>query len=796
VSANEGMTAERWAEVRRLLDGALARAGDARAAWLAEACAGDDALADEVAALARAHDAADASGALDGGLWDGAGDDGSRTGETVGAWRLGERLGAGGMGEVYAAERADGQFEQEAAVKLFHAGRAGGGARRRFLAERQLLARLHHPGIARLLDGGLSEDGTPFLVMERVRGTPITEHAEAHALDVDARLALFLQAADAVAYAHRHLVVHRDLKPAHIVVEPRAAEAGPGPPRVVLLDFGIARLLDADEGLTVDRAPMTPAWAAPEQLAGDDVTTATDVYGLGLVLYALLAGRPPERTRDDAFVPPSRVAPRERRRRGDLDTIVAHALAPEPSRRYESAAALADDLRRYLAHEPVRARPDAAGYRARRFVRRHRVAVAAGALVALAVVGGAGASLWQAREARRAAERAEATLAFLQHTLYTAEPVDGAPEATVRQALDSAAAQVDRTLAGDPLVAAGVHAAIGYTYLNLGHVERAETHHRRAAALYGAAGPRFGLERGVELSNLAQAVDAQGRADEAVALFEEALALQTRHGSDADRAAVLNSFAAALDAAGDRDRAERYYREAIAIWTREDAPELPLALNNLAILYESTRRPREAVPLVESAAHALRRAGDGPRLGPILTTLGTLYDYTGQSARAADTLDAALGVLRATLGPEHPKTTLALASRALVDLRAGRPADGLPTARAAAEIAARTMPDGSPLRLHAEAILAQALCDAGDADAGLPLARAVLAARTDLYGADHFLTATSESIAGGCLAALGRRAEAAPMLDRAWRTLRAARGDADARTADARRRRDAAQARP
>jgi non-specific serine/threonine protein kinase/serine/threonine-protein kinase len=341
---------------------------------------------------------------------------------TLGPFRLVRELGRGGMGRVYLAEQATETFRRPVALKLL-----GWSApfRERFRAEQRILAALEHPGIARLYDAGTTADGRPYLAMEYVEGSPLTEHCAARRLDLAARLALFRRVCNAVEHAHRHLVVHRDLKPANILV------TAAGEPK--LLDFGIAKLLQPEgegAGETVAGLRlMTPEYASPEQLAGGPISTASDVYSLGVVLYELLTGERPHRVptgsieeadrivREQEARRPSTVPrtgerahaiPFDRRKlRGELDTIVLQALAKEPSRRYPSAAALAEDLRRWEAGLPISARADTVAYRARKFARRHVAGVAAASIALLSLVGGLAVALWQAREARIERARAE-----------------------------------------------------------------------------------------------------------------------------------------------------------------------------------------------------------------------------------------------------------------------------------------------------------------------------------------------------------------------------------------------------
>ncbi|MEM1115266.1 MAG: serine/threonine-protein kinase [Bacteroidota bacterium] len=500
---------------------ALGRPPAERERWLASACPDPD-LRREVQAMLDHHDEADA-GFLDTPVLTRRSD--ARQGQIIGPWRLGALLGEGGMGAVYHAERDDATFEQQAALKLVRPG-VGPGFLARFVRERAVLAGLDHPGIARLLDGGVTPDGAPYLAMERVDGEPITAYAEHHCLGVEDRLRLVLQVCEAVAHAHRNLVVHRDLKPAHILVTGGIRdERGMGrdegssvspplnpsishrSPHVKLLDFGIATLLDADGELLTQTgaSPMTPAYAAPEQLLRQPVTTATDVYALGVVLYELLAGRRPYRLGDLTAAQvehvvceadPPRPSEANAELRGDLDAIVLKAMAKEPARRYASAAALADDLRRYLDGLPVEARAPTVRYRTGRFVRRHRGGVLAAA-AALLVFGlytvRLGVERNRAQEAalvaEREAERSDAVSSFLEQILrapnarwYNRAEAKG-PETPVRAVLDEAALRLDREFADQPDLRADLHHVLGDTYLALGLGSEAALHHGRVLAL-------------------------------------------------------------------------------------------------------------------------------------------------------------------------------------------------------------------------------------------------------------------------------------------------------------------------
>ncbi len=436
------MNSERWQQVRQVLDQAIAVSDAARPAFLERICSGDSELQAEVESLLRSHQEAgteflqqpaahlNAAAAVAAKV---------RVGRRVGVYQILEQIGEGGMGEVYRAVRADGQYDKEVAIKLVRAGLDRSSVLERFRHERQVLASLDHPNIARLFDGGTTDDGIPYLVMELIEGTPIDEYCDARKLNVTQRLRLFQQVCSAVQYAHQRLVIHRDIKPGNILV------TKDGVPK--LLDFGIAKILDpaATSNATLIN-PMTPEYASPEQIRGEPITTTTDVYSLGVVLYQLLTGRSPypkdtraphefaraicehEPERPSSVVSrpmsgesepavrsaESLCAVREgtsaklrRRLSGDLDTIIRRSMHKEPSRRYASVEQFSEDIRRHLEGLPVKARSDSWSYRAGKFAKRHKLAVASTALIALAIAGGVGATIREARIAAANQKRAE-----------------------------------------------------------------------------------------------------------------------------------------------------------------------------------------------------------------------------------------------------------------------------------------------------------------------------------------------------------------------------------------------------
>lgn len=556
------MTPEQWNLARTLFEAALERPPANRAAFLDAAGIADpriDAhIRDEVRAMLAADEStADHKTELAGAAPDllaqldaktSADERGAFVGVRVGPWKLVRELGYGGMGAVYLGERVDGDFEQRAAIKLVRTGWDVGELQRRFRSERRILASLDHPNIARLIDGGETIDGKPYIAMEFVDGKPLCAYCDARRLPLGERLRLFVSICAAVAHAHRSLIVHRDLKPSNILVNTDG--------EVKLLDFGIARLLEPGTHATSSALRMfTPEYAAPEQVRGDAVTTSVDVYALGLMLYELLTGRRPygqtastpaayERAiLTDEPARPSLLAQADdaqsqslaRARvlepnqlcaslRGDLDAIVLKALRKEPEQRYASVEALADDVRRYLQREPVSARRGNWRYRGGRFVQRHWLAAALGTLALAGILSGFALALWQADKARHQevlaqneASKARAVAQFMTNVFKAADPGsnDGSnPRAT--ELLEHAAARLDTQTDLDAATRAGMLMAMGSAYLSMDDHPRGLTLMRKArqSALQGDDA-HLRIETQLEL---ARALDTDGQS--AVALGE------------------------------------------------------------------------------------------------------------------------------------------------------------------------------------------------------------------------------------------------------------------------------------
>jgi non-specific serine/threonine protein kinase/serine/threonine-protein kinase len=591
-----------------------------RDAFLRERCADDDALRREVEDLLAAHETAGGFietpiAMLDERLFED--EDADRLiGRTIGHWEILRRIGSGGMGAVYLARRADRQYEQQVAIKLIKRGMDTESMLRRFRNERQILAGFDHPNIARLLDGDTTEDGLPYFVMEYVEGVPIDEYCDREALGVTERLRLFRQVCSAVSSAHRHAVIHRDLKPSNILV------GADGAPK--LLDFGIARLLQAGDGAEsaatmLEQRVMTPDYASPEHLRGEPVTTASDVYSLGVVLYRLLTGQLPYRLKSQSAEDMARAvgqtepqrpsavgeATSRRRLRGDLDNIVLMALRKEPERRYSSVEQLSEDIRRHLEARPVLARRDTLSYRAGKFVRRNTAASVAAALVVLILVGGIVMTTWQAKLAREhetvaIAEKARAERRFnevrqlARSVLFdyhdAIENLSGATairERLVRDGLaylDSLAGEAG----GDPELQRELAAAYdrvgdvrgkAYSAASLGDLAGATESYIKALRIREslvAAYPDDSQSRrelassyrriGTQLLETSEAERGMDYLRKGLAVHEQ-LAADQKENSEIrqDLAAAYNSFGLALEDRGDAAGAAENHRKALAL---------------------------------------------------------------------------------------------------------------------------------------------------------------------------------------------------------------------------------------
>lgn len=824
------MSGEGIRRVEEILDAALLLPEAERPAYLEEACGGDEALRSEVESLLAVHGRASA-------WFDRMADDlvagtleeidaSLETDRRIGPWRTLERLARGGMGSVLLAERADGAFEQRVALKLIRRGLESDESVERFLVEREILARLEHPNIARLVDGGVTDEGLPWFAMELVDGEPIHRWCAARATSVEERLRLFLEVADAVAYLHRNLVVHRDLKPGNVLV----TDDG----HVKVVDFGIAKVLDADaEALTrTGSRPRTPRYAAPEQVEGGPVTTATDVYALGVLLYELLAETPvfdaEGHTLERAILetdpaPPSAAAPAGRRRRlkGDLDTIVLTAIRKDPDRRYASAQAMADDVRRHLDGRPVAARPDRFLYRAGKFVRRHTAGVASAAAILAILVGfGIFASIQSSRIAHER-DRAREVSELLVDVFSAPDPtVSPGADLTARDLVDRGVDRVRERLADRPLVRAELLSVLGTTYRNLGLFDEAiglfeealETrsanlgpdHPDVAASLYDLGEARietagyedarerlraalriqesaFGpdaLETATTLNDLARVHHFLGESDEALRLHERALAIREAHGDSIAASQSLHNLGGLLrdldrheEAIPMLERAVRIRREAFG----DLHPRTLTSTNTLAVLLEREGRFSEAETLYRRVVEDRRRLyPDGhPSLSTSLGNLANLLlRVEGNEARAEALHREALEIDRRMLGEEHPMVGQRYHTLARAVHARGRLDEAETLFRRAWEILAAALPEGHVNLAYPMTELGEVLLDQGRAAEAVPVLREALALRVAGFPEGHVRIAEVESALGAALTAVGRTEEAEALLASALRSLR------------------------
>jgi serine/threonine-protein kinase len=664
--------------VEEILHEALAHPPTDRAAFLDTSCKDDRRLRREVESLlACAGEAERLFGVLSPAVIAGIEPDAAdpNLGTAVGGYRLVDRIGAGGMANVYRGDREDGEFDQTVAIKLIRRGLDTDEILDRFRRERQVLAGLAHPNIARLLTGGTTDDGRPYFAMEHVSGERIDDYCDARGLSIDERVELFRVVCDAVQFAHRALVVHRDLKPGNILVEDRD-----GTPIPKLLDFGIAKVLD-DSGTdrTVSRTDagrrrLTPAYASPEQVRGGPVTTAMDVYSLGVVLYLLLTGRSPYRTdpgSDDLEqaicneppVRPSAIADIP----GDLERIVLKALHKDPTRRYATAEALSEDLGRYLRGWPIRARPDSAGYRLRMFVARHRAGLGVAAVIAVMLVAATVLSsvlYVQARAARALADNQTRTAmvinSYLTDLLTSVDPevARGRDVTVLREALDRTSERIGDELENAPEVAAGLHRTIGETYFAIGEYEKAAAHLREAARL--SEMPEVDpLERIEALLVLTRCLSEWNVYEEGRQAVTTALQVIDVHRpwDTALRGRALAHFGDLLVGHGQYEEAETRLRAAIGLLRQPgaDPPDLAYALEKLGLMLVDKRRVDEARPLL-GEAHDILKAAYGERhkrLATIETELGWCARRSGDVEAALGHYRRALAIRRELLDPGH-----------------------------------------------------------------------------------------------------------------------------------------------
>jgi serine/threonine-protein kinase len=638
----KAMTPERWEHLQRLFYEASVMETPERQAFLDSECAGDPGLRLQVESLILSSDETAPMGIIDSLRLLAASAIAITAGERIGNYEVIRELGRGGMGSVFLAVRADDQYRKQVAIKLMNMAIAGPEMQARFRAERQILADLDHRNIARMLDGGATPSGLPYVVMEYIDGSPIDVWCRDKGLGEDERLRLFRQLCDAVIYAHRNLIIHRDLKPANVLV------GRDGAPK--LLDFGIAKLVNEEAGITrVHERLLTPEYASPEQVRGEAISTASDVYSLGVVLCELLTGhRLPAELKN-----------------ADLDNIVAMATRPEPQRRYASVDQFSEDIRRYLAGLPVMAREDTWGYRSGKFVRRHKWSVAAGvAFVLLVMAFGAGMALL-AKRANEERRNAEQVTQFLIDSFKLADRSGTQGRTlTAQEVLDRGSERVFRQLADQPVVRARMMNTMGEVYESLGLYDRAEL------LLSNALRTRRTVE---SLAALGRLADTKGDFGKAEAWYRQALAAEQ---GKAERAAIQAKLASALTGGAKNAEAERLLSESLA--TREsmfgkESAEAADSLFRIARLKAAEQKFAEAEPNFRKAL-AIRRSVLGPENPETVNAVGELAALlsTRGNLNEAETLQReSLALHRKLYGESHIFVAEDLAALAVLRENAG-----------------------------------------------------------------------------------------------------------------------------
>jgi len=752
------ITPDRWRRIRTIFEAAIERPTEDRGAFLDDACSGDPELLRQVGSLIVASEGA--GEAMADAIADAAVDaaETTRVGvpERVGRYRILDTLGEGGMGLVLLAERDDDSYHQEVAVKVIRQTLTSKDVVRRFENERQILADLDHTAIARLLDGGATGEGEPFLVMEYVVGRPIDVYSREEDLDTDGRLRLFVEVCDAVSHAHHRLVVHRDLKPSNILV------TADGSPK--LLDFGIAKLLDperAGAGLTrTGMAALTPEYASPEQVLGEPITTASDVYSLGVLLYELLVGRSPY---GDSIQTPAAILkaiceerperPSDARRQAasetaetdvpqsklgsDLDWILLMALRKEPERRYASVEELAQDLRAVLDGRPVMAHPDTWHYRSAKWFRRHWKLALAGVLVVAALGAGVVARTMEAQRAEKAAVEATQLAEFLRSLFEAADPYQSETmtgETTARDLVDRGAERVTTELADQPELQARMAEILGEIYLNLGAPEKA------IDLLETAGEQRSKLPEDPEALHLNLLY--RGRLAKDLGEIEPALELFRRSAEEAAKAHGPRSSLVAkarvesgitLVEARRYEEATRILTGVLAIQDELDEPDRAVTVLAHATLGRAARHRAD----VDEAERQMRLAlkvlhelyGDAhPDIAAVLGQLGSIANMRGDHETAAELKSQGIEMNRGLLG-DHPTVVLSLNNLGKSLLEGGKNREAAEAYREAIDLYDRLALSDPDLRAQSLSQLGQALAAQGDDTAAEAAMReAVLAA--------------------------------------------------------------------
>ena len=814
----------RWQQIKGIFYPALDLPVPERGSFVGEKCAGDETLKEEIERLLIAHEAAEdfiESPTVAVKNLVSAETISSPVGRTIGAYRIEKEIGRGGMGAVYLAARADAQFEKQVAVKLIKRGLDTDEIIRRFRHERQILAHLDHPNIARLIDGGATSDGKPFLVMDYVEGLPLMKFCQENLLLINERLNLFLHICSAVAYAHRNLIVHRDLKPSNILV------TSDGVPK--LLDFGIAKLLTPESDFSTlqtatNLAVMTPEYASPEQVRGEPVTTATDVYSLGVLLYELLTDSRPynfttkslekiihtvcevEPPRPSSAITPTsnvqRPKPEQQATnhqspivnrqslKGDLDNIVLMAMRKEPTRRYSSVEQFADDVRRHLEGLPVLARQDAFGYRAGKFIRRNKAGAAAGTGIALSLIGGIIATFRQSKIAARQrdtalaeAEKAERINGFLQKMLASADPRKQGKDVKMTDVLELAAGSIERDFANEPEIIADLQTTIGLTFLSLGKADLAEPHLRRALETRLKLFGREHYDSAMSIYNFGQLLEAKGTAPAAENCYRQSLAALRRllGGEHLEISNVLHNLAHVSALQGKNAEAVEILREELKIRRAlldENHPGIAQTLTELGSVLTVMGDNEAAEPLQRRALAMMRRnqADEHPDTAAILVNLFGAIQHKNP-AEAELLVVEALRIRRKLLGDKHPDVAWSLYHLSFLKINQGENVEAERLIKEILNLRGTTLTDENLLVSNALLILGRSLMGQNKLLEAEAVLRECLALRLKHLPPEHWVLATTNGFLGECLMRLNQTETGRQFLLESYASLRGKLGE-------------------